>query len=109
MNLSEFCSEPEALDLDRCLKLIRPNGGPFERVPDPSKAELGRRTMRLQRSLSYRLLMIQSVPSPGCSDQNNRRLVRENGKQTSIYSKIAEFRTENAANHVPPLLISAWS
>lgn len=104
MNLSEFCSEPEALDLNHC-----PNCGQLERVPDPSKAELGRRTMGLQRSLSYRLLMIQSVPSPGCSDQNNRRLVRGKGKQTSIYSKIAEFHTENATNHVLPLLIPAWS
>lgn len=43
--------------------------------------------------------MIQSVPSPGCSDQNNRRLVRGNGKQTLIYSKIAGFRNENTANH----------
>lgn len=45
--------------------------------------------------------MIQSVPSPGCSDQNNRRLVRGKGKQTSIYSKIAEFCNENAVNHGP--------
>jgi hypothetical protein len=41
--------------------------------------------------------MIQSVPSLGCSDQNNRRRVRRNGNQNLNYSRIVDFYVENAS------------